>query len=89
MSNGGTTDSLQTQWERAAGELDSYRVLLVRDSSVIRNESVAADATNLNFHALRPGALYKVVVTTVGAGQTSRQTVAEGRTGETHWVGFC
>ncbi|KAF1386262.1 hypothetical protein PFLUV_G00092690, partial [Perca fluviatilis] len=80
VSNLGSTDSLQTQWERAAGDLDSYRVLLVHDSSVIKNESVPADATSIVFHALRPGALYRVVLTSVRAGQTSRQTVAEGRT---------
>ncbi|XP_028440802.1 receptor-type tyrosine-protein phosphatase beta [Perca flavescens] len=80
VSNLGSTDSLQTQWERAAGDLDSYRVLLVHDSSVIKNESVAADATSIVFHALRPGALYRVVLTSVRAGQTSRQSVAEGRT---------
>uniref|UniRef100_A0A667ZYH3 protein-tyrosine-phosphatase n=1 Tax=Myripristis murdjan TaxID=586833 RepID=A0A667ZYH3_9TELE len=80
VSNGGSIDSLQTQWERAHGDLDSYRVLLVHDSSVIKNESVAADTTSLSFLALRPGALYKVVVTTVRAGQASRQNVEEGRT---------
>ncbi|XP_044211802.1 receptor-type tyrosine-protein phosphatase beta-like isoform X1 [Thunnus albacares] len=80
VSNGGTTDSLHTQWERASGDLDSYRVLLVHDSSVIKNESVTANTTSLSFHALRPGALYRVVLTTVRAGRASRQTVAEGRT---------
>ncbi|XP_041794073.1 receptor-type tyrosine-protein phosphatase beta-like isoform X2 [Chelmon rostratus] len=80
VSSGGSTDSLQAQWERASGDLDSYRVLLVHDSSVIKNESVEADATSISFHALRPGALYRVVLTTVRAGQTSRQTVEEGRT---------
>ncbi|KAM3870109.1 receptor-type tyrosine-protein phosphatase beta [Diretmus argenteus] len=80
VSNGGSTDSLQTHWESAAGDLDSYRVLLVHDSSVIKNESVTGDTTSLSFLNLRPGALYKVVVTTVRAGQASRQTVAEGRT---------
>ncbi|XP_038562970.1 receptor-type tyrosine-protein phosphatase beta-like isoform X3 [Micropterus salmoides] len=80
VSNGGSTDSLQAQWERASGDLDSYRVLLVHDSSIIKNQSVEADATGITFHALRPGALYRVVLTTVRAGQTSRQTVAEGRT---------
>ncbi|KAM6973817.1 receptor-type tyrosine-protein phosphatase beta [Aplochiton taeniatus] len=80
VSNGGSTDSLQTRWERAAGELDSYRVLLVHDSSVIKNESVAPHTASYSFLGLRPGALYQVVVTTVRAGQTSRQTVAAGRT---------
>lgn len=80
VSNAGSTDSLQTQWERAPGDLDSYRVLLVHDSSVIKNQSVGGDTTSISFQALRPGALYRVVLTTVRAGQTSRQTVAEGRT---------
>ncbi|KAM7415227.1 hypothetical protein PAMA_019850 [Pampus argenteus] len=80
VSNGGSTDSLHTQWERASGDLDSYRVLLVHDSSVIKNESVTANTTSLSFHALRPGALYRVVLTTVRAGRASRQTVEEGRT---------
>ena len=84
VSNGGSTDSLQTTWERASGDLDSYRVLLVHDSSVIKNQSVEADTTSISFHSLRPGALYRVVVTTVRAGHTSRQTVAEGRTGNNH-----
>lgn len=87
LSDLGSTDSLRAQWDRASGDLDSYRVLLVHDSSVIKNESVEADATSIDFHALRPGALYRVVVTTVTAGQTSRQTVAEGRTGETEGGG--
>uniref|UniRef100_A0A8C8HAU3 protein-tyrosine-phosphatase n=1 Tax=Oncorhynchus tshawytscha TaxID=74940 RepID=A0A8C8HAU3_ONCTS len=73
--NGGSTDSLQTQWERAAGELDSYRVLLIHDSSVIKNESTPAHTTAYSFLALKPGALYRVVVTTVRAGQASRQSV--------------
>ncbi|XP_034734809.1 receptor-type tyrosine-protein phosphatase beta-like [Etheostoma cragini] len=80
VSNLGSTDTLQTQWDRATGDLDSYRILLVHDSSVIKNESVAADAPGVAFQGLRPGALYQVVVTSVRAGQTSRQTIAEGRT---------
>ncbi|XP_037834338.1 receptor-type tyrosine-protein phosphatase beta isoform X2 [Kryptolebias marmoratus] len=80
VSNLGSIDSLQAQWEPAPGDLDSYRVLLVHDSSVIKNESVQANVSSVDFRALRPGALYKVVVTTVRAGLTSRQAVAEGRT---------
>ncbi|XP_039990021.1 receptor-type tyrosine-protein phosphatase beta-like isoform X2 [Xiphias gladius] len=80
VSNLGTTDSLQARWERASGDLDSYQVLLVHDSSVIKNESVEAVTTSIGFHSLRSGALYRVVLTTVRGGHTSRQTVAEGRT---------
>lgn len=41
-----------------------------------------ANVSSLSFQALRPGALYRVVVTTVRVGHTSRQTVSEGRTGK-------
>ncbi|KAM9569680.1 LOW QUALITY PROTEIN: receptor-type tyrosine-protein phosphatase beta-like [Salvelinus alpinus] len=80
VTNSGSTDSLQTQWERAAGELDSYHVLLIHDSSVIKNESAPAHTMAYSFLALKPGALYRVVVTTIRAGHASRQSVAEGRT---------
>uniref|UniRef100_A0A8C7PSI8 protein-tyrosine-phosphatase n=1 Tax=Oncorhynchus mykiss TaxID=8022 RepID=A0A8C7PSI8_ONCMY len=80
VTNGGSTDSLQTQWEQATGELDSYHVLLIHDSSVIKNESAPAHTMAYSFLALKPGALYRVVVTTIRAGQASRQSVAEGRT---------
>lgn len=82
VSNNGTTDSLQAQWERPPGDLDSYRLLLVHDSSVIKNQSVWANTTSVSFHGLRPGALYKVVLTTSRAEKNSRQTVVEGHTGE-------
>uniref|UniRef100_A0A3Q1GFQ5 protein-tyrosine-phosphatase n=1 Tax=Acanthochromis polyacanthus TaxID=80966 RepID=A0A3Q1GFQ5_9TELE len=80
LSNLGSTDSLQARWEPASGDLDSYQLLLVHDSSIIKNESVTADTSSVSFPSLRPGALYRVVVTTVRTGLTSRQTVAEGRT---------
>ncbi|XP_035981236.1 LOW QUALITY PROTEIN: receptor-type tyrosine-protein phosphatase beta [Fundulus heteroclitus] len=80
VSNLGSTDSLQARWEPASGDQDSYRVLLVHDSSIIKNGSVPANISSTSFQNLRPGAQYKVVVTTIRAGLTSRQTVAEGRT---------
>ncbi|XP_029107946.1 receptor-type tyrosine-protein phosphatase beta-like isoform X3 [Scleropages formosus] len=76
----GSTDGLRVSWERAEGEIDSYRVLLVHDSVVIKSENVTADTTSYRFHGLVPGALYRTVVTTVSGGVSSRQTVAEGRT---------
>ncbi|XP_061578272.1 receptor-type tyrosine-protein phosphatase beta-like isoform X2 [Cololabis saira] len=80
VHNLGSTDSLQTQWEPVPGDLDLYQVLLVHDGSIIKNESVPISTSNISFQGLRPGALYKVVVTTIRAGLSSRQTVAEGRT---------
>ncbi|XP_013882224.1 receptor-type tyrosine-protein phosphatase beta [Austrofundulus limnaeus] len=80
VSNLDSSDSLEARWEPAPGDPDSYQVLLVHDSSVIKNESVQVNISSVRFQVLRPGALYKVVVTTVRAGLTSRQAVAEGRT---------
>ncbi|KAM8892397.1 receptor-type tyrosine-protein phosphatase beta isoform 2-T2 [Spinachia spinachia] len=80
VSSGGSTDSLETWWDRGTGDPDSYRVLLVQDSSVIKNESVWANVSGISFQALRPGTVYRVVLTSVRAGHTSKQTVAEGRT---------
>ncbi|KAL4641461.1 receptor-type tyrosine-protein phosphatase beta-like [Arapaima gigas] len=80
MASLGRTDSLHISWEQAEGEIDSYQVLLVQDSVVIKNENVTADTTTYHFHGLTPGALYRTVVTTVSGGISSRQTVAEGRT---------
>lgn len=88
LSNLGSTDSLQARWAPASGYLDSYQVLLVHDSSVIKNESVMANISSLSFQALRPGALYRVVVTTVRVGHISRQTVSEGRTGKKRQQSF-
>uniref|UniRef100_A0A3B3QLF1 protein-tyrosine-phosphatase n=1 Tax=Paramormyrops kingsleyae TaxID=1676925 RepID=A0A3B3QLF1_9TELE len=76
----GRTDSLQTSWAAAEGDVDSYRVLLIHDSVVIKNESVPANTTACQFLSLTPGALYRVVVTTVSGGLSSKQAVAEGRT---------
>ncbi|XP_056908618.1 receptor-type tyrosine-protein phosphatase beta-like [Takifugu flavidus] len=80
VSNGGSTDSLQVRWHQTSGQLDFYRILLVHGSIIIKNQSVEANTTSVSFHALIPGALYRVVLTTTRAGQSSRQTVAEGRT---------
>ncbi|XP_061697884.1 receptor-type tyrosine-protein phosphatase beta-like isoform X2 [Syngnathoides biaculeatus] len=80
VSNLGSTESLLVQWEPAGGDVDLYVVLLVHEDSVIKNQSVPADAVGLTFRELRPGAFYRVVVTTVRAGRSSRQTLAEGRT---------
>ncbi|KAI1882070.1 hypothetical protein AGOR_G00246900 [Albula goreensis] len=80
VNNQGRTDSLQTSWERATGDTDSYRLLLIHDSIVIKNDSVPNITTAYHFPSLKPGALYRVVVTTVSGGLASRQTVVEGRT---------
>ncbi|KAM9808056.1 receptor-type tyrosine-protein phosphatase beta [Neosynchiropus ocellatus] len=80
VSNGGTTDSILAEWEVPDGDVDLYLVLLIHDSSVIKNESVSSATASFRFHDLRPGALYRVVVTSVRAGRASRQAIAEGST---------
>ncbi|XP_051545389.1 receptor-type tyrosine-protein phosphatase beta-like isoform X2 [Myxocyprinus asiaticus] len=80
VSNQGSTDALQVLWDGAAGEVDLYRVLLIHDSVVMKNESMPPHVTSYHFHNLRSGALYRAVVTTVLRGMLSRQTVADGRT---------
>lgn len=80
VSNLGLTDALEVSWDAALGQLDLYRVLLIQDSVVVRNESVLPNTTTLLFQSLRPGALYRAVVTTAHRSARSRQMVAEGRT---------
>ncbi|KAM4676035.1 receptor-type tyrosine-protein phosphatase beta [Discoglossus pictus] len=80
VANLGTTTSLQTDWTKARGDVDSYQVLLIHENIVIKNESVSSETTKYHFQSLKPGGLYSVVVTTVSGGVSSRQTLAEGRT---------
>ncbi|XP_043090430.1 receptor-type tyrosine-protein phosphatase beta-like [Puntigrus tetrazona] len=80
VSNQGSTDALQVRWDGAAGALDLYRLLLIHDSVVMKNESVPPNVTSYHFQGLRSGTLYRTVLTTVHRGETSRQTVADGRT---------
>lgn len=81
VSNQGSTDALQVRWDGAVGDVDLYRVLLIHDSVVMKNESVPPNVSSYHFQGLRCGALYRTVVTTVLRSALSRQTVADGRTG--------
>lgn len=83
VSNDGSTDALQVRWDRGAGAVDLYRLLLIHDSVVMKNESVPSNITSFHFQELRSGALYRTVVTAVHSGVLSRQTIADGRTGNT------
>ncbi|XP_059402146.1 receptor-type tyrosine-protein phosphatase beta-like [Carassius carassius] len=80
VSNQGSTHALQVCWDGSAGEVDLYRVLLIYDSVVMKNESVPPNVTSYHFQGLRSGTLYRTVVTTLHRGDLSRQTVADGRT---------
>ncbi|XP_063783539.1 receptor-type tyrosine-protein phosphatase beta isoform X2 [Pseudophryne corroboree] len=80
VTNLGTTTSLYTDWTRGRGDVDTFQVLLIHENIVIKNESVSSDTNKYQFHSLKPGGLYSVVVTTISGGISSRQTLAEGRT---------
>lgn len=81
VSNEGTTDSLRVSWTKMEGDIDLYRILLIQNSIVIRNESVTSKQTSHSFHMLRSGTPYTVVVISIKNGVSSKQRVSEGRTG--------
>ncbi|KAG7329450.1 hypothetical protein KOW79_007624 [Hemibagrus wyckioides] len=80
VDNEGTTDSLRVSWTKAEGDVDLYRMLLIQNSIVIRNESVTSQQTSHSFHMLRSGAHYRVVVISMKNGVSSKQRVSEGCT---------
>lgn len=82
VASQGSTNSLFTNWTKALGDVDSYQVLLIHENVVIKNETVPSETNEYHFYPLKPGGLYSVVVTTVSGGISSRQTIAEGRTGK-------
>ncbi|XP_041072052.1 receptor-type tyrosine-protein phosphatase beta isoform X2 [Carcharodon carcharias] len=80
VTNQGTTNSLHTSWTRAIGDIDSYQIHLIHENIVIKNESVSSETNQYQFHSLKPGGSYSVVVTTVSGGIPSRQSLDEERT---------
>ncbi|GAA6084170.1 receptor-type tyrosine-protein phosphatase beta-like isoform X1 [Tachysurus ichikawai] len=80
VNNEGTTDALRVSWTKAEGDADLYRVLLIQNSIVIRNESVISQQTSHSFHMLRSGTHYRVVVISMKNGVSSKQRVSEGYT---------
>lgn len=82
VANQGSTNSLFTNWIRPKGDVDSYQVLVIHENVVIKNDTVPSDTDKYHFQSLKPGGLYSVVVTTVSGGISSRQVIAEGRTGK-------
>ncbi|KAG8577865.1 hypothetical protein GDO81_010317 [Engystomops pustulosus] len=80
LVNQGKSSSLYAEWTKGRGDVDAFQVLLIHENIVIKNESVSSEATKYQFHSLKPGGLYSVVVTTLSGGIASRQSLAEGRT---------
>uniref|UniRef100_A0A672QMH2 protein-tyrosine-phosphatase n=1 Tax=Sinocyclocheilus grahami TaxID=75366 RepID=A0A672QMH2_SINGR len=80
LSNKGKSDSLSASWEKPSGDLDFYNLVLLRVGYTVDNISVSANTTSTLLPFLRPGALYKLLVTTVSGSQTSKLAEAECRT---------
>ncbi|XP_073703352.1 receptor-type tyrosine-protein phosphatase beta [Garra rufa] len=80
LSNKGKSDSLNASWEKPSGDLDFYNVVLLRVGQTVHNVSVSANTTSTLLPFLRPGALHKLLVTTVSGSQTSKLAEAECRT---------
>ncbi|XP_062276922.1 receptor-type tyrosine-protein phosphatase eta [Scomber scombrus] len=61
----GSTTDMSVSWKLASGLVDSYTVLLYRDSQLEKNNTdLSNTTTNTVFHGLKPGVLYCVVVIT-------------------------
>ncbi|XP_071187861.1 receptor-type tyrosine-protein phosphatase beta-like [Salvelinus alpinus] len=80
LSNQGHVDSLQASWELPPGDLDYCSLEVLHNNQAVQNHTVPANTTSLQLRDLRPGASYRLLVSTVSGGMVSRQAVAEGRT---------
>ncbi|XP_053361387.1 receptor-type tyrosine-protein phosphatase beta-like isoform X1 [Clarias gariepinus] len=80
VSNEGMTESLRVSWTKAEGDVDLYRILLIENSVIIRNESVTSQQTSHSFRMLKSGTPYRVVVISMKNGVSSKQMVSEGCT---------
>ncbi|XP_054617384.1 receptor-type tyrosine-protein phosphatase beta [Dunckerocampus dactyliophorus] len=73
-------DSLQASWEKPRGDVDSYKVVLLKDGVAVHNHSLPADSASLLMAELVPGTLYRLQAVTVSGGVESTATSLEGRT---------
>ncbi|GAA6227007.1 receptor-type tyrosine-protein phosphatase beta-like [Lates japonicus] len=74
-------DSLQASWEKPLGDVDSYTLTLLHDSTVVQNFTVPVGSSSLLLTGLTPGTLYRLQAVTVSGGLQSKTTSLEGRTG--------
>ncbi|XP_066523944.1 receptor-type tyrosine-protein phosphatase beta [Hoplias malabaricus] len=77
LVNAGSVDSLNATWQRPHGDLDSYQVLLLHNKDTVHNVSVPASVTSVQLSSLTPGALYKMILTTVSGEQVSKEAQVE------------
>ncbi|KAM9327847.1 receptor-type tyrosine-protein phosphatase beta [Pholidichthys leucotaenia] len=73
-------DSLQASWEKPPGDVDSYRLTVLRDSVVVQNYSVPIESSSLLLAGLTPGALYRLEAATVAGELRSKTTSLTART---------
>nr|XP_057923395.1 receptor-type tyrosine-protein phosphatase beta isoform X2 [Doryrhamphus excisus] len=73
-------DSLQASWEKPRGDVDSYKVVLLKDGVAVHNHSLPVGSASLLMAGLVPGALYRLQAVTVSGGVESKATSLEGRT---------
>uniref|UniRef100_A0AAR2LZN7 protein-tyrosine-phosphatase n=1 Tax=Pygocentrus nattereri TaxID=42514 RepID=A0AAR2LZN7_PYGNA len=79
LAHSGTTD-LRVSWEAAAGDVDHYEVqILCNDTAVFSAEKLNSSARQHLFSPLKPGYLYKIVVSTF-SGSYVRPQFLEGQT---------
>ncbi|KAF5907896.1 receptor-type tyrosine-protein phosphatase beta-like, partial [Clarias magur] len=76
LNNMRTTDSLNATWDEPQGDLDSYELLLIYNEELVHNLSVPANTTTVHFPRLKPGALYKLLLSTISGEQRSKQMEA-------------
>ncbi|TRY92037.1 hypothetical protein DNTS_026802 [Danionella cerebrum] len=80
LSNQGSTNSLKASWETPLGDLDVYRLLLLRDKLAVINISVPANTSSILLPSLRAGALHTLLLTALSGSQSSKAAEAQCRT---------
>ncbi|KAI4878056.1 hypothetical protein NFI96_011663 [Prochilodus magdalenae] len=78
-----STTELRVSWGAAAGDVDYYEVQILCNDTVFTAEKLNSSARQHLFSSLKPGYLYKIVVSTI-SGSYVRPLFIEGRTVPNH-----
>ncbi|XP_028305294.1 receptor-type tyrosine-protein phosphatase beta [Gouania willdenowi] len=73
-------DSLMASWEKPPGDVESYALRLLQDSTVVHNYSIPVVSSSLLLAGLTPGVLYTLQVATVSGELRSKATTLTART---------
>jgi hypothetical protein len=83
-ANAYSSNSLTVSWQKALGVAERYDILLLNENGLLlSNVSEPATARQHKFEDLTPGKKYKMQILTVSGGLFSKESQAEGRTGNT------